>query len=103
MKKKPSTLYFEKRYCLLVHSVVLQQRLAVTAFSSNSAEQEIIDRSCSYNVNQIVYINCIDLITEGVTSPDASVRPHSFRLNSTSRPSALGNTRRAPLPLPSSK
>ena len=79
MRKKASTLYFEKRYCLLVHSVVLSQKIAITALSSNSAEQEIIYRPCSYNINQIVYINCIDVIQEGVSTPDASVLPSLFR------------------------
>jgi hypothetical protein len=73
MRKNKSTLYFEKRYCLLVHSLNLTQRISLTAFSLHSAEQETIDRSSTYNINQIVYLSCVDLVCDGATTPDTQV------------------------------
>lgn len=73
MKKTRAAIYFEKRYCLLVHSFSLNQRLSITAFSTSSADKEIIDRACTYSINQIVYINCIDVIRDGVTTNDTEV------------------------------
>jgi hypothetical protein len=72
--KGRSAIYFEKRYCLLVHSLVLNQKIAVAALSTNSSEKEVIDRTCSFNINQIVYLNCIDAIKDGVTTSDVEVR-----------------------------
>lgn len=73
MRKNKSTLYFEKRYCLLVHSLTLTQRISLTAFSLHSAEQETIDRSSTYSLNQIVYLSCVDLVCDGTTTPDSQV------------------------------
>jgi hypothetical protein len=47
--------------------------MSITGFSNNSCEKEIMDRTCSYGINQIVYINCIDVIRDGVTSNDSEV------------------------------
>lgn len=68
-----STIYFEKRYCLLINSLILNQKISVTAFSANSSEKETIDRTCSFNINQIVYVNCIDVIEDGVRINDSEV------------------------------
>lgn len=84
MKKTRPAIYFEKRYCLLVHSLILNQRMTVAGFSQNSCEKEVTDRTCSYNLNQILYVNCIDVIRDGVTTSDSEVILILLRLYFTS-------------------
>lgn len=73
MRKSRCNLFFEKRYCLLIHSVTINQKISIATGSHHSLECEILDRPCTYNINQIVYINCIDSIQDGVTTPDNQV------------------------------
>ena len=73
MNKNKTILYFEKKYSLLLHAINVQQKVVIASFGDHSGQRIVVEKPCTYHLNQIVDINCVDIVEDGVTRADNNV------------------------------